>query len=1070
MALNLGTIKASIGLNTAPLKAGVIQSKAMLAGLGTSMSTGITGASKKAEAGLAGLSTKLGSLGAVGGKAGGALTGLGSSIGALGTAGIAAAAVVVLAGGLTKCVQAAMEAQKVMAETNALLKTTGGVANITASEIEKLSTAIMMKTGYDDEAVQSGANMMLTFRQVRDEAGKNNDIYTQSIPLVADLARKMGLDMPQAALKLGKALNDPVKGLTNLRRFGIMFTDSQEAMIKKLMATGDILGAQKIILEEVKGEMGGVAEAYGKTLPGQIDIAKGAFENLMEAVGKPAIPAFTESIKNLVSVFKLLETLKVPEAMGQIIKYFADARGTIQQVVNFAQAAWKKIFGGGGEKISIDIDTIPAMKNISELTSGFEHWKSLAAGKKRIDIETKDAKKNLEELNQTVSSLDADLKDLTTTATGVGKKIADELAIKGLAGITKNDMKAVVHELQAAEPAIRDEGYKSMQGLLDSIARSSPEMAAHGSEIMDALKLGIEQAAALGPVSAAKVMEIINGLVSKYPELKPVADKLGAIITAGLNSVDTSGIMAKIATVGAALTALGEQAREAFSAAAAATAASVLPGRSTVSLGAGVMESELSKLNAAWNVLNKTAIYGWSEAANIASGRFGQMEEGIASLGENMGSQLLAWRNMRGALDEANISLKNYDDQIKASETAIKEQENLIKASETQCASWQHQIDLNNEGITQYQHANELTSRTIASFNKEIEASDKVISGFDKSIETSNKTIEGFNKSIEESNKRVSEYQAAIDRLSNIKITGQAEADEKSFETIQKINKLKLEILRAEKVYNYELAAKLTLQSEELQKQQEIDSLVASTTYDPQLREIQAALDPLHDQSATIEEILGGIKDNQNAIAAETDIQKGLNTKIKEQQVLQEGVNAKIAEQQVLQEGVNAKIAEQQALIDYTNWAIDKLNDQNYELEQTVTRERDRIYETRLELERQRDALDLIKTAHDEAAAKVAFYSDQVEQMAKNFLSRYDEMIAKQKELNDLQTGASGGSAAGGGARTMAGGGYMPVTVPPAGETVVVSPIYLDGREITQVVTRIIGNSASAYSRSGGRY
>ena len=114
-------------------------------------------------------------------------------------------------------------------------------------------------------------------------------------------------------------------------------------------------------------------------------------------------------------------------------------------------------------------------------------------------------------------------------------------------------------------------------------------------------------------------------------------------------------------------------------------------------------------------------------------------------------------------------------------------------------------------------------------------------------------------------------------------------------------------------------------------------------------------------------------------------------------------------------------------------------------------------------IETQKLALDLIKTAHDEAAVKVAFYSEQVELMAKNFLSRYDEMIAKAKELNDVTSGASGGS-------SMSGGGYKPVTAPSVGATTVVSPIYLDGKKITEVVTRIIGSNASAYSRSGGVY
>src|SRR5262245_64452905 len=43
------------------------------------------------------------------------------------------------------------QSQKVAAQTQAVLKSTGGVANVTAKEVSDLATAIMKKTGIDDE-------------------------------------------------------------------------------------------------------------------------------------------------------------------------------------------------------------------------------------------------------------------------------------------------------------------------------------------------------------------------------------------------------------------------------------------------------------------------------------------------------------------------------------------------------------------------------------------------------------------------------------------------------------------------------------------------------------------------------------------------------------------------------------------------------------------------------------------------------------------------------------------------------------------------------------------------------
>jgi hypothetical protein len=61
----------------------------------------------------------------------------------------------------------ANEARKVGAQTAAVLRSTGGAANVTAKQMGALATAISNKTGIDDEAIQSGANLLLTFKNIR---------------------------------------------------------------------------------------------------------------------------------------------------------------------------------------------------------------------------------------------------------------------------------------------------------------------------------------------------------------------------------------------------------------------------------------------------------------------------------------------------------------------------------------------------------------------------------------------------------------------------------------------------------------------------------------------------------------------------------------------------------------------------------------------------------------------------------------------------------------------------------------------------------------------------------------
>lgn len=203
----------------------------------------------------------------------------------------AAIAGAAMAGGLAlgarKAWQEFEEAAKVGAQTDAVIKSTGGAAKVTAGEVSNLAASLSAKAGVDDEAIQSGSNLLLTFKNIRNEAGAGNDVFNQTTAAALDMSVAMKTDMRSAAMQLGKALNDPEKGVTKLMRAGVDFTDQQKEQIKTLQESGDVLGAQKIMLAEVNAQFGGSAEAQARPL----DRAKVAVNNLFEAVGVKLAPA-----------------------------------------------------------------------------------------------------------------------------------------------------------------------------------------------------------------------------------------------------------------------------------------------------------------------------------------------------------------------------------------------------------------------------------------------------------------------------------------------------------------------------------------------------------------------------------------------------------------------------------------------------------------------------------------------------------------------------------------------------------------------------------------------------------
>jgi hypothetical protein len=206
------------------------------------------------------------------------------------------------------------QAEKASAQTEAAIRSTGGAANVTAKQIDTLSTSLMKKSGTDDEAIKSGANLLLTFTAVRNEAGRGNDIFNQATKAALNLSVAFGKDMTESAIIVGKALNDPIAGVTALRRVGVQLTDAQQDQIAAFVKSGDVLSAQKVILKELTTEVGGSAKAYGETLAGQVAKAKNEVLNAgasLVTVMAPGLRLAADAASGLAGV---MEHLPAPVA------------------------------------------------------------------------------------------------------------------------------------------------------------------------------------------------------------------------------------------------------------------------------------------------------------------------------------------------------------------------------------------------------------------------------------------------------------------------------------------------------------------------------------------------------------------------------------------------------------------------------------------------------------------------------------------------------------------------------------------------------------------------------------
>ena len=209
--------------------------------------------------------------------------------------------------GLITVVQGAVREQqesiKVGRQTNAVLKSTKNAAGLSAKAIGDLAQALSEKTAVDDEAIQSAENLLLTFTKI----GK--DTFPAATAAVLDLSAATGTSLKGASIQVGKALQDPVRGLTALRKVGVNFSTDQTDVIKKLVETGKTAEAQKLILKELAVEFGGSAAAQATPL----DKLRVTYQNLLETLGTYLVPVLN---KVATATIKFVEQFRAGKGAG----------------------------------------------------------------------------------------------------------------------------------------------------------------------------------------------------------------------------------------------------------------------------------------------------------------------------------------------------------------------------------------------------------------------------------------------------------------------------------------------------------------------------------------------------------------------------------------------------------------------------------------------------------------------------------------------------------------------------------------------------------------------------------
>jgi hypothetical protein len=246
----------------------------------------VTGNAAPLRKALAGASNDLNSFG---NKASAAAKKGALALGAMGTA-----AIVVGAKWAKLAEAAAIADQRIVA----IARTMGlfGADTVTVTKrISDFADSMERETGIMAETIKAAQAKLLTFRQLAMTADIAGEAFDRATAAAVDMAAAGFGEATTNAVQLGKALEDPIKGVNSLRRSGITFTESEKAKLAVLVQTNRIHDAQKVILTAIETQVKGTAAATAVSTQRM----KQGFGEVTDAIGTKLIPlmnAFADSI------------------------------------------------------------------------------------------------------------------------------------------------------------------------------------------------------------------------------------------------------------------------------------------------------------------------------------------------------------------------------------------------------------------------------------------------------------------------------------------------------------------------------------------------------------------------------------------------------------------------------------------------------------------------------------------------------------------------------------------------------------------------------------------------------
>lgn len=186
----------------------------------------------------------------------------------------------------------------------------GTAAGRVSKRLGEFAEANELIVGVDADVIKATQAKLLTFKELAATADVVGGAMDRATMAALDLAAAGFGSAETNAIQLGKALNDPIKGITALRRAGVTFTKAEQDKIKALVEGNRLLEAQDLILSAIETQVGGTAQATASAFE-RITLAT---NQVKDAIGEALLPVVEDFADQLVVLVPELQNALAPAA------------------------------------------------------------------------------------------------------------------------------------------------------------------------------------------------------------------------------------------------------------------------------------------------------------------------------------------------------------------------------------------------------------------------------------------------------------------------------------------------------------------------------------------------------------------------------------------------------------------------------------------------------------------------------------------------------------------------------------------------------------------------------------